>query len=516
MQRLLLAPIFQRLTTRAFSQIAARACTPVTALAILLVLPQLSLAQDSFAKSAPKSTVPLPLQACIDRALDKNFGLAIQRFDAANSLETLKIARADYDPALTLTTIRSSSQADNADTSLVGTRNDNFSTRLGVSQKIPTGATLALSQNLNRRGTNNAFALMNPAYTADLSLSVSQPLLRGAGSKLALAPIRRAEIGTQISELNTTARILQVVRDTEAAYYSLVYARESLKVRSQSLDLAQRLLDENSTRRGTGVATDLDVLQAEVGVENARRSVLLAEQTVRDAEDRLLNLIGQFAFDETLGEVALPPTATFSPDFEISYALARKQQPEYLAATQSIKQLQLDLATARRNRLPSLDLNAAGGYNTRDASLNRAYNRLPDGDGYSWQLDLSLRFPWGLRAERARHNIALNNLRREETRLRQIEQTLALDVRSAVRAVETNLVSVSISRKATELSSRQYELERARFDAGLSTSRRVLEAQDDLESARVAELQSQVNLRTAMAELNRIDGTSLSLYNIAR
>jgi len=512
MQRLFPAPIFKHLTTRASSLIAARA--PLAALALSLALPQLSPAQATLARSTPSSTAPLSLQACIDRALDKNFGLAIQRFDTANALETLKIARADYDPALTLTTIRSSSQADNADTSLVGTRNDNFSTRLGLSQRIPTGATLALSQNLNRRGTNNAFALMNPAYTADLSLSVSQPLLRGAGSRVALAPIRRAEIGTEISALNTTARVLQVVRDTEAAYYSLVYARESLKVRRQSLDLAQRLFDENTARLGTGVATDLDVLQAEVGVENARRSVLLAEQTVRDAEDRLLNLIGQFEFDETLGEVALPPTATFSPDFEISYALARKQQPEYLAATQSIKQLQLDLATARRNRLPSLDLNAAGGYNTRDASLSRAYNRLPDGDGYSWQLDLALRFPWGLRAERARYNTALNNLRREETRLRQIEQTLALDVRSAVRAVETNLVSVSISRKATELSARQYELERARFDAGLSTSRRVLEAQDDLESARVAELQAQVNLRTAMAELNRIDGTSLALYNI--
>jgi len=499
------------LASRACALIVARtyAAVAVLALSASLVLPYGSQAQPS------PTTAPLTLQACIDRALDKNFGLAIQRFDTANALETLKIAHADYDPALTLTGARSYSQTDNADTSLVGTRNDNFSTRLGIAQKIPTGATLNLSQNVTRRGTNNAFALMNPAYSADLSLSISQPLLRGAGSRVALAPIRRAEIGTEISALNTTTRILQVVRDTEAAYYSLVYARESLKVRNQSLDLAQRLLNENTTRLGTGVATDLDVLQAEVGVENTRRSVLLAEQIVSDAEDRLLNLIGQFEFGEALGEVTLPPTATFSPDFEISYALARKQQPEYLAATLSIKQLQLDLTTARRNRLPSLDLNAAGGYNTRDGSLNRAFNRLPDGDGYSWQLDLALRFPWGLRAERARYNTALNNLRREETRLRQIEQTLALEVRTAVRAVETNLASVSISRKATELSTRQYELERARFDAGLSTSRRVREAQDDLENARVSELQAQVNLRTAMAELNRIDGTSLALYQIS-
>ncbi|MFM1852254.1 MAG: hypothetical protein RIS54_1938, partial [Verrucomicrobiota bacterium] len=261
--------------------------------------------------------------------------------------------------------------------------------------------------------------------------------------------------------------------------------------------------------------TDLDVLQAEVGVENARRNVLLAEQTVADAEDALLNLIGQFEFGSSLGEVTLPATATFKPDFELSYRLARDNQPDYLAATESLKQLQIDADAAKRNRLPTLNLDGAMGYNTRDSSSDRALDRLPDGDGYAWQVGLSLRVPWGNRSDKARYNSALNTLRREETRVKQIEQNLVVQVRNAVRAVETNLESVSISRKATELSEKQYELEKARFDAGLSTSRRVLEAQDDLETARVAELQARVNLLTAIAELNRLDGSSLGIYQIA-
>ena len=82
-------------------------------------------------------------------------------------------------------------------------------------------------------------------------------------------------------------------------------------------------------------------------------------------------------------------------------------------------------------------------------------------------------------------------------------------------SVETYLERFTISAQASSLSEKQYELEKARFDAGLSTSRRVLEAQDDLETARVAELQSRVNLRSAIAELHRLEGTSLALYNIA-
>jgi outer membrane protein len=80
--------------------------------------------------------------------------------------------------------------------------------------------------------------------------------------------------------------------------------------------------------------------------------------------------------------------------------------------------------------------------------------------------------------------------------------------------VQTNAEGVRISRLATQLSERQFELEKARFDAGLSTFRRVQEAQEDLDSARVSELQARVSLRVALAELARLEGTSLERFEI--
>jgi len=464
---------------------------------------------------AASQTNELTLRECIARALDKNFNLKLQSYDSANALESLALSQSDFDPNFTLTTSKSVNQADVATTTLTGTRSENLSTRIGVSQKISTGATVNLSSSLDRSATNNTFATLNPAYDADVTLSISQPLLKNAGSTVNRAAIERAEIGLEIANLNYRGRVLQLVSDTESAYYNLVFAREQLKVRKSSFELAEKLYSENKTRKNTGVATDLDVLQAEVGVETARRNVLLAEQAVSNAEDGLLNLIGQFEFDSTLGEVSMSMSNNFAPSFDVSYQLARDNQPDYLAASNALKQLEIDVAAAKRNRLPSLDLGGAVGYNSRDSSASSAIDRLPNGDGYAWQVDLSLKIPWGMRSEKARYNTALNYLRRQETRVRQIEQDLTVQVRSAVRSVETNQASVEISHKATELSAKQYELEKARFDAGLSTSRRVLEAQDDLETARVAELQARVNLRTAAAELQRLDGSSLAYYNIS-
>ncbi|MBE36241.1 MAG: transporter [Opitutaceae bacterium] len=463
----------------------------------------------------PVAAAELTLQECITRALDKNFQLQIQSFETANANESLSASQSSYDPSFTLSASKSASQADQPSTSLVGTKNDNFNTRVSVSQKITTGATVNVSSTLIRNETNNSFATLNPAYNADVTLSIKQPLLKNAGSAVNKAAIRRAEIGVTIAEQNYKSNVLQLVRDTEVAYFSLVFAREQLKVRSLSLELAEKLYEENRTKKDTGVATDLDVLQSEVGVATARRAVLLAQQQVRNSQDNLLNIIGQFEFDATLGEVSLPATVKLQPDFQRSYALARANYPDYNSAESTLEQLEISAAAARRNRLPSLDLGGAVGYNTRDSHASDAFDRLPDGDGYAWQVDLSLNIPWGMRSEKAQYQTALNNLQRQKMRLRQIDQNLTVQVRSAVLSVETNLESVTISAQATSLSENQYELEKARFDAGLSTSRRVLEAQDDLETARVAELQSRVNLRSAIAELHRLEGTSLALYNIA-
>ena len=113
---------------------------------------------------------------------------------------------------------------------------------------------------------------------------------------------------------------------------------------------------------------------------------------------------------------------------------------------------------------------------------------------------------------KARYRQSVATLNREQTRLRQIEQGIEVQVRSAVRSVETNVESVKIASLASSLSEKQYELEKARFDAGLSTSRRVLEAQDDLETNRVAELQAKVALQNAVTTLHRVEGSSLQRY----
>lgn len=478
------------------------------AFVLLAALP--AFAQDTV--PAPVAPPPLTLEECIARALDKNFDLQLQRFATRNALEDVIVADAAYDPELFSTAILA------GDKNTAGTSTQEQSVRVGVSQRLVSGAKVTAGTALARAKERpySAPPLFNPVYNSDLSLSVAQPLLQGFGVTINRAAIARSRLGVTRARHEFKSVVLTLIRDVESAYYGLAFAREQLAVRKFSLGVARTLLDENKARLNTGVATNLDVLQSDVGVANARRDLLLAEQDVANREDDLLDLIGRFEFKSRLGQVRLPDApAALEVSFERSYELALANSPDYAARRVVAEQLKLDVAVAKNNRLPILDLGAAVGYNgdPRD-NAGSAFRSAAAGDAYNWQVDLTVSVPWGLRAERARYRQALNNLNRQEAFIQQLDQSLLLQVRSAVRAVETNRETVSVSALATRLSEQQFETEKARYESGLSTYRFVEDSRQDLDTARVNELLAKVNLRIALAELARLEGTSLEHYQV--
>ncbi|WP_138223119.1 TolC family protein [Nibricoccus aquaticus] len=459
---------------------------------------------------ATPSVRPLTLDEAVALALDKNFDLKIQRLATDSAGDSLIIAESAYDPTLSLTTARSYSQSIDGVTSQSG-----LDTRIGASQKIATGATISGSGSLDRSSSRPSLSSsLNPVFNSDVSLSVRQPLLRGFGTTVNRAAINRAKLGVSIANLDLKDSVLATIRSVESAYYTLAFARAQLDVRRFSLEVAEKLVSENRTRVSVGSAIDLDVLQSEVGVANARRALLQAEQTARNAEDNLVALINPFQFAVTPGPVVLPELGAITVSFDRSYKLARDQAPDLASTQLSIEQLKLDAAVAKKNQLPTLDVGAAFGYNARKNNAGEAASDVWGSDGHNWQLDATVSLPWGLRADKARHRQALSTLNREQLRLQQLDQSILVQVRSAIRAVETNDESVRIAALATKLSEEQFEAENARNQNGRSTFRAVQEAKEDLDTARISELQARLALTNALADLSRLEASSLTRYRI--
>lgn len=468
---------------------------------------------------------PFTLQQAIGLALKKNFNLQIQANSVENARDQVTIQKAAFDPTITANVTRSVNQAASVTSRLddlqgvirEGPRTDSTTMRVGAQDRItPTNGTISVSTNVNRQATNSSNALLNPAFNHGVSANLNQPLLRDFGKQAATAALDRSKLGLNIAVIAYKSQILTLIQQTENAYYTLVTQRETRRIRELTLATSRRLFEENQARRATGVATDLDVLSAEVGVANARRSLIQAEQAVRDAEDNLLNLINMPTFDVRIGPVAFEDYRGGAPNFAESYRKAREYYPDTLSATETIKQLEIDLETNRRNTLPDLDLVASLGYTARqtNAGYQQAVANLPNDHGNNWSIGLNYTMPWGRHADKARYRTAQSNLMSQKLRLESLEQSLLVSVRSAVRAVETQLAAVEIAAKATELAARQYDQQKARFDAGLATSRQVLLVQDDLENTRLQELTARRELRRAVAELTRLEGTSLDRFGV--
>ena len=473
------------------------------------------------AASAPPA-VPaagtLTVQECIARALKQGFDVQIQSFTLANARDSLEIAKAAFDPTLFLSASRGFSQQSRINQSFLqgssAPTSDSGSYSARVNKEFSTGGTATLGTNLGRSSSNSTYNNFNPSFNGGLTLSVSQPLLKNGGRRVARAGIDRSVIGVARANLDFKAQVLNVVQNTENAYYNYFFAREQERVRQQSLDLANQAFDEAKTRKSVGVYTDIDVLTAEVSVANARRQLILAQQQTKNNADALLALIGQFELDQPIGATPFDDYTGPVPTIDAVFTRALANQPDYLSTKAAIDQALIDVRVAKNAKNPDLSASGSLGYTGLDSTAQNVYQDIPQGQSYNWSLGLTLTVPWGFRGDTARYRQALANLNQQQVRLRQTEQSILVQVRSAVRSVETNLESVKIAALATQLSEKNYDLEKARFDAGLSTARLLQQSRDDLNSARVSELQSRVTLRQAIVSLNRLQGTSLDLYKI--
>ncbi len=471
---------------------------------------------DDAARPVPP---PLSLEQCVAEALAKNFTVRIQAYPIDAAKAGVVIAQSTYDPVLGVSwegnATKSPDLAAVSPTTTAYPYVNSQTTSVSATQNIVTGGQLSAGYSVVRGVTFPVTTVFNPAYEGNISLNISQPLLQGAGTDYARAAIQIARYGQRLAELNFKSVVLTLIFNVEASYYNLIFTRQQHEVAKDTLVLAQQLLDENNIKRKTGVLTDLDVVQAEAQVATARSQLIGYRQSMENAEDVLLQAMGEREFRDGVGPVsfpALPDTAGVS--FFESYKLARDNGPSLAIVQATIDEYKLDALRARRNNLPQLTLTGGGGYNTLKGTYDNAATNAVNGPGYNWQAGLALTFPWGQRSNKALYRQALDNVEAEQATLDQTDQGLMVQVRAAVRAVEANVEAVAAAGQASVLSQKQYELQKARFDAGLSTSYDVVLAQNQLENTRISELQARVNLRSSIADLRMLEGSSLEEYRV--
>jgi len=480
----------------------------------------------------------LTLQECLVRAVKHNLGVAVQVYSSELADLALSRSREKFLPTLGFDfgkqdqNSASYSWMDAANQ--VATNYGNYGGSL--SQAIPFGGNFSVSLTGYKNLTNSRFQTINPRYGNTLTFSFSQPLLKDFGWGISHKDILVARNSRDIAENDLKKNLLDIVYSVEQAYWQWVLSIESLKVRRQSLKLAEDLFDQNQKKVKIGTLAPKEILSVQSDVASRKADILQPQSQVKDYTDSLRALIN--SLDPAGGEIApadIPLFERYDIGVDEAFAVALKNRPDLKSSALGIRNRELDYAFAKNQLLPQLNLSASywspgiGGdqilYLDNNPLTGVVIGRIPGGanmamrDAFhfkynNWSVALSLDVPLNSVFSRAAAAQAKASLDQETARMKNTEQQAYLEIRTDVRAVQTNYERVNAYKIARELAEEKLAAEQAKLEAGLTTTFVVLSYQRDLANARLMELSALVDYTLSIARLEKAMGTSLEKKNI--
>ncbi|MBN1271680.1 MAG: TolC family protein [Candidatus Aminicenantes bacterium] len=483
----------------------------------------------------------LSLEECIITTLENNLDVAVQVLNTEISDETVISAGEIFFPQLQLYYNQESTNS--ASFSWIeseGTYTEDTSTYQAVlSQLLPIGGRLQVTLLNYRNENNDRFQTINPLFYSNLRFTLTQPLLRDFGLRTTRREIIAAKYSRDISEENLKTFLMTTIYNVETAYWNLVYSMENLKAQQWSLDLARDLLEMNLKEVEVGMMAPIEISIAEAEVATREADILQAEADIHDNTDVLLTLLN---LPQKEGEIRLRIIPKDKPSYEKVTISAEEAletayvyRPDLNSLKTDVKSRKLDVSYARNQLLPNLNLEARywspGVSGTqilfRDGNplTGEIVGTLPGGradafkDAFNflyqnWSVAFTLDIPLNSIFSHAEYSRARLSLKQAELQVRSQEKTILQEIKSAVRAVDTEYKKVIAYKKARELAEINYRNEEKRWKVGLTTNYQVLLLQRDLAAARSAEIRAVIDYNLALAALNQAMGISLKQKNI--
>ena len=473
----------------------------------------------------PSPAPPAPSQGPIRRlsiddavalALENNLDLQVERISP--QIQDLSVAqvRTGYVPTFR-STIDFNDQTQPPASFLSGNTNqivgNNAGFDFGVGALNKWGGNYNASFNNTRATTNNIFTNFNPQLSSNISLGYTQPLLRNFKIDATRQQLLISQNNRAISDVQLQQNIALTQRNVKSAYYDMMYAVGNLNVQRQSLELAQQSLKDNRARVEIGTMAPIDIVQAEAEVAQREESLILAEAAISRAEDRLRALVfnpsspdfWQLRIEPT-EPIVFRPTAV-DPESAVSNALQKRT--DLLASRKLLDSNDVNIRYFKNQAMP--DVNASLTYFAQ-AIGGTAFLRGPGfpgeiigeaeksygstlgttfaGDFPTWTVSMQVNYPIGY--SNAEASLARARLQDQQSRkqLQSQELQVATQVRDYARQVQTNAKRVDATRASRTLAERRLEAEEKKFQAGMTTSFLVFQAQRDLNQARNNELQA--------------------------
>lgn len=430
----------------------------------------------------------LTLTDVINLALRANRSLISSTYGVENRKYSLDAAQSEFELKL----IPGADARATDDTSSVGAG-------VTVEKKFSPGPVAALSPRITRFDDDDD----SDIYSGEFGISLIVPLLRGFGSEINLNSVRTAEYSLRTAHRSHYLVKVNIVLEAVSATYDIVEQGELVHLYQDQTKSLQGHVVMAKAREKIGLATPIDVYRAEIRLKDAQDNLSRAREALRSAGDRL-KIVLATPLEQAMQVVAPLDYQPLDVTLEEAVAAALQNRVELKQIDDQIEEARRASRVAKNNLLPQLDLVANYTRSGGDDKFSRSMRLNED----FWRINLTSITDWSRTAEKAAYQQTLLAVKTDElnrwTRIDGIKREVRQNFDSLLKATER----MQIRKEQINQASGKLALAEIKFGYGMANNFDVIEAQTELQRARVNLLADKIEhivgryrLRAAMGTL---------------
>jgi len=343
--------------------------------------------------------------------------------------------------------------------------------------------------------TVNGSTIVGPFAIFDVRPVMTERLLDFA----AINRLRSASENEKAANLTAQDARELVVLVVGNQYLLTLAAAARVETAKAQFATAQAIFLQTQDLKKAGVVAGIDVLRAQVQMQQQQQSVLSTQNQLAKQRMALARTIGlpMTQLYELTDSVPYAPL----PEMNLEEALARAytRRPEYLAAEARVRAAEMQVKAAHGEALPTLDLNGDYGViGPAPGSSRQTYSvaagvRVPVFQGGKVKADV-------LQAQ--------SNLNQLKSQLSDLRSRVEFEVRSAMLDVKTSDEQVQVATQSVDLAGQELKQARDRYASGVSGSLEVVQAQEAVAVANETYIQSLYLNNVAKLSLARALGVA--------
>lgn len=358
--------------------------------------------------------------------------------------------------------------------------------------------------------------ISNPTFfNPQLSIVAVQPLLKGYGPIVTLAPLYNAYDTELVTRLTFRNTVITDITTVITQYTAVIQALNTLKALQLALDASLATLKQYRAEIIAGRRAKADVVQFQANVAQQELSIQAQLITILSTKLTLLQTLG---LDPTT-QFTVPEQVTMNdkclPDLQQSIQTALRNDINYQTQKLNLRVSQRNLLVARDNQRWTLNAtltqNFGGG---SGGGINQGFGSLFNGQNKSTNINVQLTVPI--------HNITIQSqLVNAKVGVDQAEIALAA-TRRGVIANATNAYYTLINTKqqiasaqaSVDLANETLKNANIRLNYGRSTPFEVATLQNNLTNAQISLINTQISYVNALASYEQVLGITLERWCI--